>query len=522
MHAETFDCVLLGAGHNSLVLQAYLSRAGFSTVCLERRGVAGGGLTTEEFPANSGFWHNTHSFFHRAATTLPWYRELRLDERGAEYIEPALNVALIRDNGASLEWWTDFERTAASFERFSLRDAAALRKWREAFAPIVREILIPEACAPPLPKAEREARLQESADGRLLLEVGKLSPWEFVEQEFSDPTVQAGLLFFNGLREVDLRLPGFGHHIPALLAAPGKAQLCRGGSRKLSQTLERVIADGGGRIELHVLPRRIRVQGGRAVGVETDDRRYFAARKAVISSLNPRQTFLELLDGADCDYAWIEKAKGFQYNLLAPLFGLYLNLDEPPRYAAAEANPALAQAFMVILGLEHVDQFPEIVTAHEEGRIPETVMWGACPTQFDPTQAPAGKHTAFMWEKLPFAVNGDSDQWPKLAEEHGDRMLELWRQRAPNLRHAVIDKFVRTPLDTRQTLWNMEGGDLLVGAFAGGQVGYDRPFPGAGHYRTCVEGLYLCGSCCHPGGNVTGLPGYNCAQVLLQDLGLPQ
>ena len=58
------------------------------------------------------------------------------------------------------------------------------------------------------------------------------------------------------------------------------------------------------------------------------------------------------------------------------------------------------------------------------------------------------------------------------------------------------------------------------GAFAGDQVGYNRPFPGAGHYRGHLSRLYLCGSSCHPGGNITGLAGYNCAQVLLADQGL--
>jgi phytoene dehydrogenase-like protein len=66
----------------------------------------------------------------------------------------------------------------------------------------------------------------------------------------------------------------------------------------------------------------------------------------------------------------------------------------------------------------------------------------------------------------------------------------------------------------------MRGGDLLVGAFAGDQVGDHRPFPGAGSYRTHIRNLYLCGSSSHPGGNVTGLPGYNAAQVILRDLGI--
>ena len=66
----------------------------------------------------------------------------------------------------------------------------------------------------------------------------------------------------------------------------------------------------------------------------------------------------------------------------------------------------------------------------------------------------------------------------------------------------------------------MRYGDLLVGALSDGQTGAGRPFAGAGHYRSCVPNLYLCGSSSHPGGNITGLPGYNCAQVLTSDLGI--
>ena len=67
---------------------------------------------------------------------------------------------------------------------------------------------------------------------------------------------------------------------------------------------------------------------------------------------------------------------------------------------------------------------------------------------------------------------------------------------------------------------SMREGDLLVGAFTNGQVGYHRPFPGAGAYRAHLPGLYLCGSSSHPGGNITGLPGTNAAQVILADLGI--
>ena len=72
-----------------------------------------------------------------------------------------------------------------------------------------------------------------------------------------------------------------------------------------------------------------------------------------------------------------------------------------------------------------------------------------------------------------------------------------------------------------ERLPNMQGGDLLVGSFANNQVGYNRPFPGAGQYRTPIGGLYLCGGSTHPGGNVTGLCGYNSARTVAADLNLP-
>jgi phytoene dehydrogenase-like protein len=510
------DGILLGAGHNSLVLQAYLGRAGLKTLCLERADRVGGGLATVEDPRWPGFLHNTHSVFHRALDRMPWYSDLELERHGARYVEPELNVALALKGGAALCWWTDFEKTARSFEEFSARDAATLRRWRDAFVPILEHILGPEARRPPVPASQRVSLLEKSSEGRLLLETSKLSPLEFVEREFEHPVIKAGLLFFNGLREVDLRARGFGHHIPMLLASPAKAQMCLGGAARLADALADAVRETGGEIRTGCEPKRIVVERGRAIGVVTQDGELLRARHLVASSLNPQQTFLDLMSEDDVPPQWRERARKFEYNLLAPLFAVNLVLKQPPQYS----QPELARAFMVILGLEHYAQFHDIVRHHEAGTIPPTVMWGACPTLFDPSQAPAGGHTAFMWEKLPYRLHGDAGHWDKIKEGHAKEMLGLWTEYAPNLAGDTIGWFARSPLDTERDLPNMRYGDLLVGAFSSGQVGHDRPFPGAGEYRGPVQGLYLCGSCCHPGGNITGLPGYNSAQVVLADLGL--
>ena len=131
-----------------------------------------------------------------------------------------------------------------------------------------------------------------------------------------------------------------------------------------------------------------------------------------------------------------------------------------------------------------------------------------------------GKHTLFMWEKVPYNLRGSPTNWEREKEAHATQLLALLRRFAPNLEgETVIDSFARTPVDTEISLPNMKAGDLLVGSLANNQVGYNRPFPGAGEYRTPVRGLYLCGGSSHPGGNITGLCGYNAARVLASDLG---
>jgi len=261
----TYDAIILGAGHNGLILQAYLGMAGLKTLTVERKAIAGGGLSTLEDPRHPGFLHNTHAFFQRAITAMPWYADLELESRGAHYIEPELNVALLTGDGRALEWWTDIERTILSFAEFNRRDAETLRRWHEDFVPIVQDILVPESRSAPLPPEERRRLLERSSAGRRLLEVSALSPLEFVHREFENPTIMAGLLFFNGLREVDLRVRGFGHHIAALLASPAKAQMSRGGTAALARALEAAVRASGGEIMLMAEPTRIMVENGRAV-----------------------------------------------------------------------------------------------------------------------------------------------------------------------------------------------------------------------------------------------------------------
>src|SRR6185503_14604875 len=187
--STSFDGIILGAGHNALILQAYLSRCGLRTLSLDRAPIPGGGLMSIDNPRLPGFRHNPHSFFHRALTAMPWYRDLELERHGVHYLEPKLNVAMILRDGRVLEWWTDLNRTVDACAEFSKRDAEALRRLAEEFKPIVQKILLPEAQSPPLEPGIRRQLLERSAPGRRLLEISALSPLEFVTRHFESDAV---------------------------------------------------------------------------------------------------------------------------------------------------------------------------------------------------------------------------------------------------------------------------------------------------------------------------------------------
>lgn len=514
---EEFDAIIIGAGHNGLITQAYLSRSGLRTISLESAPVAGGGLSTIEDPNFPGFFHNTHAFYHRGITNMPWFKDLDLERHGLEYIGADLYASLISQNGSVIQWWTDFEKTYKSFAALDRDDADTLRKWRDSFVPISRDILSVEARTAPIPADVRQRELERTPEGRLLIEVSRRSPFEFVTQEFKHPQIQAALLFINGMREVDLRASGFGHHIASLFASPARVQTPRGGAAALAKALVRAVESHGGVVRTNAQVTRILIENNQAVGVELADGSQLRARKLVASSLNPHLTFLDLVGADRLPQDVADKVKGFKYNVLGPLFSLHLNLSEAPVYRVSDEHPDVQQSLTVIMGIDNVATFLDIVRAHDEGRPGPQVLWGGTPTAFDPSQAPAGKHTAFMWEKTPYALHGDPDNWLAERERHAQRMFDTWATYAPNLHTATISSFSQSPREVALNNPNMREADVLMGAFTNGQIGINRPFEGAGNYRTFVNRLYLCGSASHPGGNITGLPGFIAAREMLSD-----
>lgn len=514
--ADEYDGIVVGAGHNGLILQAYLCRAGLQILAVERLERAGGPLVSDPDPTVPGVRHNVHATFLRGVSAMPWFRDLELTRHGVEMLHPELNFAQLTSDGRVLAIHLDVERTCMSIAQFSRRDAVTYRALHHEFAPLLSEVIGPEQAAPPLPATVRRTLLERSRTGRRALELEPLSPRAFVERHFEHPALRAGLLYVCIIREYDVLAGGNGLLVPAIIASTMKAQLCRGGSARLADALVADVKEHGGTVATGVDVRGVVIRDGQAGGIELADGRRIAARAFVALALNPHQ-LLDLVPPHALPPELAGRARDYRYNDVGPLFGVNLTLREAPRYRAAAHMPDLARAGLTILGLDAPDEIFELYA----GRLPALAsIWGTTPTAHDPSQAVDGVATAFMWQKVPYALDGDARNWDARKRAHAARLLGRWREFAPNLTDDnILGMTALSPLDTERRFPNLRRADLGVGWAGTTQQRDERPFAGAGRYALPLRGLYLCGGATHPGGNITGLPGYNAARVIAEDTG---
>lgn len=522
-YRDEYDGIILGAGHNGLIAHAYLQRAGLDVLSIDRAQHAGGGLQTAEDNALPGIFHGTHAVSFRGITLTPWYRDLELDQWDVRLLEPDPNIVSLLRDGRAICWHLDAERTAQSIARLSERDAHAWRTIAAEYGELTREILGPELASAPIPEDERARLLKRSDLGRTYLRLLELSPRELIEDTFEHPAVQAMLLYFCIIREVDVNVRGQGQLIPSYIATTRPGQIVAGGSYSLARGLKHDIYAHGGHIMEQATPRRILVENGRAVGVELENGRRVRARAFVASSLNPQQTFVELMRDGDVSPAVTATAEDYKYQVVGQIFGVNVALRDAPDYAATRAAPEVATGLLTFLGLDDPAPVHQLYDDADAGRLSEQIMLiGACPTVHDPTQAPPGHHAAFMWQKVPYALHGDPANWDARKPAQMQAILDFWNGYAANLSgDNVLGAFAGSPLDTERRFPSMARGDLFHGWGGPGQRGVDRPFPGGRPYRAPQpDALYLCGSSTHPGGNITGLPGYIAAGEIAGDLGV--
>jgi len=522
---EEYDGIVLGGGHNGLICGGYLARQGLDVLVVERHLEIGGGLDSHE-GARSGFWHNVHSNNHRGVCDLKWYKDLEMDKMGQEYIRLPISVAMLTKAHKAILWYANEpEKTADSIGRFSAKDAKAFLEMHKKYAGMAKEIFAWEQYSPPLPFEEKKALFERSKEGRQYLEWTHKSINDAVCEVFENDVVRGMICFLSVIRGLETDSPGLGHITPAAIASGVNTQMSKGTTHKLGHSLHKMITVSGADLIDGMAVKEIMIENGRAVGVLLRDGRSFKAKKFVVSSLNPTQTFLDMVQEENLDSGFAEKVKNFKYSDTTPLFTLHLALEERLWWKAAEWDADVNDAWYLIAGLEGFQDIIELYEDCAARRLPRSLqLLGAQPAQHDPTQAPPGKCTGFYWQVAPGNLNeelGGPEHWDEIRESFTERCSEHLSHYAENLTpENIVQQFGQTPLDIERHMPNMKGGDIQVGEMSENQILDRRPFPECSQYSTPVDGLYMCGSSCHPGGNVTGAPGYNAAGVICKDLGL--
>ncbi len=519
---ESYDAVIIGGGHNGLICASYLQRSGLKSVVLERDFVIGGGLNTEE--RIPGFRHNLH------ATNLAWLdywpqiADLELGSFGLKLAKPDVLFGLPTKNGRALVLYRDIKRSVKSIEAFSKKDAANFEKYTEEFRDFWEKIIVPMFYSPPVPPDEFEKKVKGKAkNGEKMLRMMKMKACDLANELFEDDIVRSLVRYISTIPcEID-DYEGSGLSVMGVMGFRWRGyQIVIGGSNNLARAIESSYKHAGGEVRINSPVKKINVVDGRAIGVLLEDGTALQAKKAVVSSVNVVSSILDLVGEEYIDRGIVRKVRTFKWSEWA-LFGVHMALNEPPRHTASRSNPDVDLALKYICGIESTSDIDRLWRDIRAGNLSKEPVFGSgAITLFDPSQAPAGKHTAYIWTPSPYNLkDGGPSRWLAVKDDYKEANIDKWAEYAPNMKKPnIISTFVYTPYDIPIKNPNMINGDFNVGRFGNDQNGINRPTPELSQYRTPIRGLYLCGSSNHPGGSIVGGPGYNAAGMIVKDLHL--
>jgi len=516
----SYDFIVVGAGHNGLACAAYLARAGEKVLVLERSDRVGGGCHTEEITL-PGFKHNVCSVVHTHIPLSPVYRELELERHGVRYVYPEHLRGTIFPDHRSLVMYREAARMEAELAKFSARDAKTFRQLYDDYAEFIDSTYLPLMYSPPLAPSLQSAELEKSEEGRTLLQWQASTPVQLLNELFESEEVKVH--FLARMTVLGFAPDQFGQGWICLFRIlKAEAPICVGGSQQLAHGLRSAFEAHGGVAQTNVEVKRILLRGNKAIGVELKDGARLDAAKAVITNVEPKRSFLQMVGEEFLPATFATRVKNY-HSRGRSLMVLHLALTEPPKYRAGATNPPVNVAFsQEMFGGTMLDQ----IRAYQEialGQPPRKEMLQiTLPTLFDPSQAPAGKHTAVVWQYAPYKVGPEGPEgWKKVREEYAEHLLDLWRSYAPNItKDKILAMKIQDPSDTERVNDNLVNGVDVVGDMTPDQMGYFRPFAGWSSYRTPIEGLYMCGGYCHPGGGVHAGAGHNAAGVIAEDFTL--
>lgn len=516
---EEHDVIVIGAGHNGLTTAAYLVKAGLDVLVLERNSFIGGGAITREVTL-PGFKHNLASIIHILCMGNPIIArdELGLfSEYGLKFNYPEIPFTTLFPDDSYIAFYVDIDKTCESIARLSPKDAEAYRRFYEWAKPLL-ELVIQGYSAPPPPIGSFLAQMDTFEEGRELIRSFMLSCRQILDDWFEDERLKAGLLRITGEPSVSPDEAGTGIYlflmIPIFHSLPPALPV--GGSGAPAEALARLIKANGGEVRTDCPVGKIRVANGSARSVVLESGEEIRAKRAIISNLNVKQIFPYMIEGYDLDPKLVDKVQKLKHSTYNCINTHYA-LNEPPNYKAGEEVNRTALVEVTMRAEDQLKVFDEYKYGVWATEAPLVV----CPTLFDPSQAPEGKHTMYLLHFEPYELeDGGGKKWDEVKEQVADGLLETLRKHTTNMgAENVLARFIQSPLDLERMNPAWIHGDYYHIRHYLPQFFSYRPLPELGQYRTPVERFYLCGPSTHPGGTIS-YGGRAATMVIMEDLGI--
>jgi phytoene dehydrogenase-like protein len=522
-----YDAIVIGAGHNGLTNAAYLARAGLKVLVLEANAYVGGAAVSRELHRG---WIYSNCSYVCSLLRPEIHRSLDLARHGLQIVPYGGGVTFTRD-GDIVGGYVDKDVRRREIARHNARDADAyLRYSRDVMRQcrLIRSLLLR---TPPDPTSLRPRDLREMLHlAREFASLGEagiydtirfyaMSIADYLGEYFQSDRIKAN---FAGSGIIGTALgvqsPGTAyvllhHYMGDLDGQMGAWGFARGGMGAVSKALAAALQSYGGEIRVNAAVERIVVSSGRARGVALANGDEYRAR-IVVSSLDPKRTFIKLMDASDLDAEIVAKARNFRSR--GSSGKINIALDGLPEF------PALGRHHPLLCGDMHfLDSLERFERAYDDWKrgtwSQDPYLDLLIPTLTDPTMAPAGKHYMSVFvQYVPRQVHGrnwtDADR-----TAFRETVFDQIARYSPDFRRLVLHAEVRTPQELEQEVGLSEG-NIFQGELTFDQLLFNRPFPGCAQYRGPLRGMYLCGSATHPGGGVMAAPGANAAREILSDL----
>lgn len=524
------DAIIIGGGHNGLVCAAYLAKHGMKPLVLERRPVVGGAAVTQEIAP--GFRASTFSYL--MSLLHPRIQaDLDLKRHGLE-IMPCSDMLSPLDGGDYIVFSDNVARTQASFARFNAADAAIYPEFDRFLnenARLFRKLL----WETPFDPTARNWKTFKQAAGFLnrnwrmgskafrVLDMLSMSAYDFLSEWFADDRIKAVLAYYASIGTfAGPKTPGSAyvimHHIMGENAGAGGWGFVKGGMGSISESIASAARELGADIQTDSPIAEVRSSNGRVTGVMTADGRSYASN-CVISNVNAKTLYLKMVGQQHLPAELVRDMN--TYRTFSTAFKMNIACERPPQYTCLQraiqddALAGWAYPTYVHIGpdIDYLERAYDDAKYGSYSRHP--FITPVCPTIVDKTLAPEGKHVVNLFGgHAPYELrNGD---WSSEKSRFEKIVLDTVDRVAPGFSGDIIAKQFLIPPDI-EAIVGLPQGHIFQGELSLDQLFFQRPAPHWADYRTPVKGLYLCGGSVHPGGGVSGIPGYNAAREVLRD-----